>query len=123
MIIYKELIFACIVLLLLDSIFITINKKSYSNQILNVQRVIMTVNPIGAILSYAFIIGGLYFFILRNHKPVWEAFILGLVIYGVYDATNYALLRKWNPYLSIMDTLWGGVLMGTTTYITYSVLS
>jgi uncharacterized membrane protein len=123
MIINKELIFACIVLLLLDSIFITINKKSYSNQILNVQRVIMTVNPIGAILSYAFIIGGLYFFILRNHKPVWEAFILGLVIYGVYDATNYALLRKWNPYLSIMDTLWGGVLMGTTTYITYSVLS
>jgi uncharacterized membrane protein len=45
------------------------------------------------------------------------------VIYGVYDATNYALLRKWNPYLSIIDTLWGGVLMATTTYITYSVLS
>jgi len=123
MIIDKDLVFASIVLLLLDSIFITINKKSYSNQILNVQRVIMTINPIGAILSYAFIIGGLYFFILRNHRPVWEAFILGLVIYGVYDATNYALLIKWNPYLSIMDTLWGGVLMATTTYITYSVLS
>jgi uncharacterized membrane protein len=119
---YKELLVASLILLILDGLFITVNKAAYTDQIINVQRVIMKVNPIGAILSYAFIIGGLYFFILREHRPVWEAFVLGLVIYGVYDATNYALLKKWNPYLSMMDTLWGGILMALTTYMTYRML-
>ena len=118
----KEFVVAAIVLLILDSIFISMNMGAYTDQVINVQRVIMTVKPIGVILSYAFIIGGLYFFILRQHRPIWEAFVLGLVVYGVYDATNYALLKKWDPYLSMMDTLWGGILMASTTYITYSIV-
>jgi uncharacterized membrane protein len=118
----KEFVVAAIVLLILDTIFISINMGAYTDQVINVQRVIMTVKPIGVILSYAFIIGGLYFLILRQHRPIWEAFILGLVVYGVYDATNYALLKKWDPYLSMMDTLWGGILMASTTYITYSIV-
>ena len=116
---YKEILIASVILLVLDYIFISMNYKAYSDQVINIQRVVMKVKPIGAFLSYAFIIGGLYFFIIRRHRPVWEAFIFGLVMYGVYDATNYALLKKWNPYLAIMDSLWGGVLMALTTYLTY----
>ena len=116
---YKEILIATIVLLILDAVFISINMKAYSDQVVNIQRVVMKVKPLGAILSYLFIIGGLYFFIIRRNRPVWEAFVFGLVTYGVYDATNYALLKKWNPYLAIMDSIWGGVLMATTTYITY----
>lgn len=117
--IYKELFVASCVLLILDACFISWNMKAYSEQVVNIQRVVMKVKPIGAILCYAFIIGGLYFFIIRRHRPVWEAFLFGLVMYGVYDTTNYALLKKWNPNLAMMDTLWGGVLMALTTYITY----
>jgi len=43
------------------------------------------------------------------------------VIYGVYDSTTYALLKKWDLTLAITDTLWGGTLMGLTTAITYSL--
>jgi len=116
---YKEILIATVVLLILDAMFISINMKAYSDQVVNIQRVVMKVKPLGAILSYLFIIGGLYFFIIRRNRPVWEAFVFGLVMYGVYDATNYALLKKWDPYLAIMDSIWGGVLMATTTYITY----
>lgn len=116
---YKEIFIATVVLLILDTAFISMNYKAYSDQVVNIQRVVMKVKPIGAILSYVFIIGGLYYFIIRRNRPVWEAFLFGLVMYGVYDTTNYALLKKWNPYLAAMDTLWGGVLMATTTYLTY----
>jgi uncharacterized membrane protein len=116
---YKEILISTVVLLILDAMFISINMKAYSDQVVNIQRVVMKVKPLGAILSYLFIIGGLYFFIIRRNRPVWEAFVFGLVMYGVYDATNYALLKKWDPYLAIMDSIWGGVLMATTTYITY----
>ena len=67
----KEFVVAAIVLLILDSIFISINMGAYTDQVINVQRVIMTVKPIGVILSYAFIIVGLYFFILRQQRPIW----------------------------------------------------
>jgi uncharacterized membrane protein len=48
-----------------------------------------------------------------------EAVILGVVIYGVYESTSYALFKKWNLNLAIMDTLWGGALFGITTALVY----
>ena len=62
------------------------------------------------------------YFIISRNLPVLDAFLFGFVIYGVYDSTNYAMLKKWSPYLAIMDALWGGTLMALTTLITYSVL-
>lgn len=119
---YKEIALSGIILLILDAIYITTTSKLYNDQIINVQRVVMKVKPIGAIICYAFIILGLYFFILSKKRPSWEAFLLGLVIYGVYDATNYATLKKWSPYLAIMDVIWGGTLFLTTTELTYLIM-
>jgi uncharacterized membrane protein len=44
-------------------------------------------------------------------------------MYGVYDATNMALLKKWLPDLALMDTLWGALLMTATTYLTYQTMN
>jgi uncharacterized membrane protein len=44
--------------------------------------------------------------------------VLGLVIYGVYDFTNYATLRDWPVALVVVDVAWGGVLCGATAWIT-----
>jgi uncharacterized membrane protein len=49
---------------------------------------------------------------------VQDAFLLGLVIYGVYETTNWALFSKWSPMSVIIDTLWGGILFAATTYVT-----
>jgi uncharacterized membrane protein len=117
----KEVIISGIILIALDAAFISLNYKAYTDQIVNIQRVVMSVKPEGAILAYCFLIGGLYYFILRRHRPVEEAFIFGMVIYGLYDFTNYALLKKWSLPLAIMDTIWGGVLMSLTTYATYQI--
>jgi uncharacterized membrane protein len=60
-----------------------------------------------------------YFFILRQHRSVLEAVIFGLVLYGVYETTSYALLKNWRLSTVFIDTFWGGTLMGMTTAITY----
>jgi uncharacterized membrane protein len=111
-----------IILLVLDFIYISLNKKAFELQIADVQRVSMQLRPLGAIVVYAFLVFGLYWFIIREKKSVYNAFLLGLVIYSVYEFTNYALLKKWGLEIAIMDTLWGGVLFALTTYFTYQIL-
>ena len=118
---YKEFVVSAFILLMLDATYITTTSKLYNDQIVNVQRVVMKVKPVGAIICYAFIILGLYYFIISKKRPMEEAFLFGLVVYGVYDATNYATLKKWSPYLAIMDTIWGGTLFALTTQLTYFI--
>ena len=33
--------------------------------------------------------------------------MLGLVVYGVYDFTNYSTLRQWPFVLVLVDVAWG----------------
>jgi uncharacterized membrane protein len=115
---WKEVIFSSVILLLLDSVYLTLIGKAYSQQIFNIQKLPMKVNFRGALFSYLFLIIGLNYFIILRNKSALDAGILGTVIYGVYDATSYALLKDWDETLAVIDTLWGGVLLATTTFIT-----
>ena len=121
--IHKEMILCTIILVVLDIIFITINKTAFENQVISVQRVVMQVKPISAIICYILLVVGLFYFIISRNRPLEEAFLFGVVIFGIHDSTNYTIFKKWDPYLAIMDTLWGGVLMTVTTYLTYTLSS
>ena len=116
-----NIIISSILLLSIDSIYLTLIKDFFNNQIEVVQKYPLQVNIKGAILSYLFLIIGINYFIIQPQKTIYDAFILGLVIYGVYEATNYALLKKWNIHTVIIDTLWGGILFSLVTYLTYSL--
>ena len=35
--------------------------------------------------------------------------LFGLVVYGVYDFTNYSTLRQWPFVLTLADTAWGAL--------------
>ncbi len=115
---WKGVIYSSIILLLLDSVYLTIIGKAYSQQIFNIQKFPMKLNRVGAMLSYLFIIIGLNYFIIMKNKPALDAGVLGVVVYGVYDATSYAVLRDWDGWLAIIDTIWGGLLFALTTVIT-----
>jgi uncharacterized membrane protein len=78
-----------------------------------------------ALLVYLLIPGGIVLFVrplLVVNSSGWQAFgwgaLFGLVVYGVYDLTNLAVLDKWTIRLTICDMLWGCVLCGTTSVIT-----
>jgi uncharacterized membrane protein len=38
-----------------------------------------------------------------------DALLLGLLSYGIYNATNFATIKYWTASAFIADTLWGGV--------------
>ena len=61
------------------------------------------------------------YFIIIPKKSHIDAFVLGLVIYGVYEGTNYAILKKWPLKIVIMDTLWGGILFALTSFFVNSL--
>ena len=76
-----------------------------------------------AILCYILLVFSLDYFIISRNKPVLDAFILGVCIYGVYETVNLATLKKWRVDAALIDTIWGGTLMALTTYLTYKVKS
>jgi uncharacterized membrane protein len=115
----REVLISIVALLVLDGIYIYLTHKIFADQIVNVQRVVMTLKPMGALVCYVLLIAGLNYFIIQRNRSIPEAFFLGLLIYGVYDSTNYATLKKWEANVAIMDTLWGGSLFALTTAITY----
>ena len=119
--IVKRILLPTIILLALDFIYLSINRRVFENQIIQIQRVSMQLNYWSMASCYLLLIAGLYYFILRSHRSIAEAFFLGIVIYGVYETTNYATLKKWSLSFAIMDTLWGGILFALTTFFTYAL--
>jgi len=70
---------------------------------------------------YLILIFGLYYFILKEKKPVSDAIILGFVIYSVFELTNMAIFDNWNISSVLLDTSWGAILFGLTTFVSYKI--
>ena len=77
----------------------------------------------GAIFAYLFLVLGLYYFVIREKRPITYAFLLGVFVYGVYDLTNYSTLEKWTLKFVATDTLWGGIVFALSTFIIYKILN
>jgi len=118
-----KIIISSLILLFLDTIFIYLMSSVFRSQVFDVQRSPLRINIVGAILCYVFLIFGLNYFILQKRRSVFDAFLLGIVIYGVYETTSLALLRNWRLSTVVIDTLWGGILFALTTYFTYYTIS
>lgn len=106
-----------IIFIVIDFFYLNLMKPYFENQVMKIQGSKLKLNLLGIILCYLFLIIGLNYFIIKPKKSVYDAFLFGLVIYGVYETTNYALLKDWSIITVFIDTLWGGILFATTTYI------
>lgn len=113
------ILISTITMLLLDAIYLTTFRDFYNSQIRSVQGFDVKMKIIPAILVYILLVFGLNYFILNEKRPIRDAFLLGLVIYGVFDLTNMAIFDKWNIKSVVIDTMWGGILFALTTLITY----
>ena len=114
---------SAIILITTDFLYLNVIKNYFLNQIQLVQGSPPKINYLGVVLCYIFLIAGINYFIIKPHKSVYDAFLLGIVIYGVYETTSYALLKNWSLLTVIIDTLWGGLLFAFTTYNANSLRS
>jgi uncharacterized membrane protein len=49
-------------------------------------------------------------------SSLFWGFLYGLILYTVYDMTNYSLVKNWPLRVSLVDICWGGVLNAFATY-------
>jgi uncharacterized membrane protein len=112
-----KLLLSAIIFVVIDFIYLNLTSKYFSNQIKIIQGSPIKMNFLATLLCYIFLIFGINYFIIKPNRSVQDAFLLGLVIYGVYETTNMALFSKWSWLTVFMDTLWGGILFALTTYI------
>jgi len=110
---------SAILFVIIDSIYLNLLKKYFTNQVTSVQGSGSTVqiNFPAVMICYIFLIIGLNYFIIRPRRSVQDAFLLGLIIYSVYETTNKAIFSKWTWTTVVIDSLWGGVLFALTTFL------
>jgi uncharacterized membrane protein len=108
---------SAILFVVIDFIYLNLIKKYFENQVKAVQGSQLQVNFLGAILCYIFLIFGLNYFIIKPKRTPYDAFLMGILIYGVFETTNYALFKNWSILTVILDTLWGGTLFAIVTFI------
>lgn len=66
-----------------------------------------------AFVVYILLGTGIALFVIPRASTVSSAAVFGalfgLVVYGVYDFTNYSTLRQWPFVLTLADVAWGEV--------------
>ena len=106
-----------IIILLVDSVYLNTFSSYYNNQVRDVQNSPIKLNILGVGLSYLFIIIIFNQFVLGYNMSLYESFLLGFLIYGIYEATNLAIFKKWSLMSVFIDTLWGGLLFLIVNFI------
>ncbi len=81
-----------------------------------------------ALAVYLLIPLGLVLFVLpkadgdAGKAALWGA-LFGLVLYGVYDFTNHALVKGWPFKIVVIDLVWGMVLCGLSAFLVQLALT
>lgn len=117
--VFLQLLALGVILLTLDFTFLTLTSSRTLPVYESIQGSPVVFNYGAAIVCYAIIVMGFYYFIIREKRSVWDAFLLGLFVYGVYDGTTLAVFKNYTMQTAALDVVWGGVLFGSTAFLYY----
>lgn len=77
---------------------------------------------------YILFVGGIVFFAVSPGldsgsalKALSYGALFGFFCYATYDVTNYATIKDWPLKMSIIDTVWGTALTGTSAWAGFMV--
>jgi len=117
--VFLQLLALGVILLTLDFTFLTLSSSRTLPVYESIQGSPVVFNYGAGMVCYAIIILGFYYFIIREKRSIWDAFLLGLFVYGVYDGTTLAVFKKYTLLTAGIDMMWGGVLFGSTAFLYY----
>ena len=100
-----------------DFFYLYSMRTIFDKQITEIQGSPISLDFFAGILCYIALGFGLYYFILREKKPLLDAFLLGMIINAVYETTSKTFFKKWSYKIVVLDTLWGGILFALTTFV------
>lgn len=130
-----RLVILTIFVLLLDICWLTLSRQGYARLVKRVQGTPITIEILPALASYICVILAIVAFAIpmietktkRGTSDVLKnCFLygggLGFVIYGVFNFTNMAIFKNYDPIVAAKDTLWGVTLFTVSTYVYFSFL-
>jgi uncharacterized membrane protein len=116
-------VLSLVVMLICDYVWLSYNKDNYSAMVQKVQphQAMFKVNIAAAVVAYAFVALAFVVIVMPQMEvaiskgaSVAQAGLtgglIGLAIYGIYNATNMAIFKHYDVSVAVMDTLWGMVL-------------
>ena len=117
---YKKIAAILFLLLVIDGVYLQFIYRGFTDMIRRVQGgESLKLRLEGAVICYLALAGLLYYFIVKPGKSAFDAGLLGVGTYAVYESTSYALLKDWDWKIAVIDSLWGGALFYLTTKILY----
>lgn len=110
-----------LVMLVIDILFLYNYGGYLAKMIEKIQNKKFTINYTFAAMCYFVMIFTFYYFITLRNGSNFDAFILGLCIYLIYETTNKATFVNWQFNAVVYDSLWGGVLFFLTKIISDNI--
>ncbi len=120
----KLLVFfiSIVTLIMMDLIWLNgIMRGFYQTQLEPFTRIIdgaFVGRHLPALLVWVLMVAGQLLFVMPQIQTMSLVYQLllgcayGLVVYGVYDLTNYAIMPQWSLQLTVVDMLWGITING-----------
>ena len=113
----KLVALGAVAFMVLDGVWLGLLMKNfYREQLAPIVRMGdggMAPNWPAAFVVYVLLGTGIALFVIPRATTVSSAAafgaLFGVVVYGVYDFTNYSTLRQWPFVLTLADTAWGAL--------------
>ncbi len=107
-----RLFIAAIILFILDIPWLLYNKSWFIPMMSRIQGSMaeMKIWPI-------LIIYPVMAYLLLDAANVQKAVLAGAASYAIYDFTNLATIKGYEPEFAVADTIWGGILFGAAKWI------
>lgn len=119
----KNIIISSLFLLILDGLWLGfVMNKRFGNMITDIQKSEFEINFKYAILAFICMIILLNYFIIHKNLNLKETFLLGSVVYAIFDFTCLAIFKNYKLELAIIDMIWGGILFSVAK-LTYDKLN
>ena len=120
---------ACIVLLMVvDAPYLYTNSKMYEKKTIAVSGKTFTKRYYSAVIVYLALALGIVFLALprmrknslknRATDAMLYGGVFGLASYATFDFTMHFMFEDWDLGVSIMDSVWGGILCSIVAFVT-----
>lgn len=128
---YKSFLLMFFFLILMDSLWMGLIAKSfYSRQLspfITIENGKINVIYWAAGLVYLLLTVGILAFVFpaaQNFKHVcFLSGVFGFIVYGIYEFTNYAIIKNWTLDMVIVDILWGTFLCASAAGFSWRFLN
>jgi len=126
---YIQLILCVLLVIGIDVPYLYLNADFFKHKTLQISGKGYPNNRLySALIVYIAIAIGIIVFVLPNietkktdNDRLKSALLyggsFGTLSYAIFDFTNHFMFEKWDIYVSLMDTIWGGILCSIVSFI------